>query len=152
MTPDEEQELKKLKKQLHKNIEEMYGKKMLEQFKSNVEDKEIKDQEVEMLKVFMEDSKLNFGLDCSLDEEHQRLYLYPDGIDNQKESIILEYNQYAKMIYVSGHGDNTSINYVCKPTQDEVNYCLMTVISKFRKDNDWTWEMPCETRYKAQNN
>jgi hypothetical protein len=149
---DKDKELEELEKQLHKNIEEMYGKEMLEQFKSNVEDKESKDQEVEMLRVFMEDSKLNFGLDYHLDEEYGRLNLYPDGVDNQMENINLKYNQYAKRIYVSGHGDKTSVSYVCKPTQDEVNYCLMTVIDQFRKDNEWTWEMPCEIRYKTQNN
>jgi hypothetical protein len=48
---DKDKELEELEKQLHKNIEEMYGKEMLEQFKSNVEDKESKDQEVEMLNI-----------------------------------------------------------------------------------------------------
>jgi hypothetical protein len=98
------------------------------------------------------DSKINFGLDSSLDDVYGRLYIYPDGIKNQRESITVEYNHIAEMIYISGHGENTSVNYVCKPTQEEVTYCLMTVIDKFRKDNEWTWEMPCEIRYKEQNN
>ena len=149
---DREKELEELKKELHKNIEDIYGKDILNKFQSSVYDKQEENKDIEMLKVFLEDSNLNFGLDSHLDEEYGRLYLYPDGVDNQRECITVEYNKYAEMIYVSGHGEITSATYVCKPTQDEVIHCLMTVINIFRKDNEWTYEMPCEERYKAQNN
>lgn len=133
-------------------IEELYGEDVLKQFKSIVDDREKTMEHVESLKVIAEDNMLNFGLDYHIDELHARLYLYPDGEDNQSEFIMLYYNEHAQMIYVSGHGEKTSVNYVCKPTQDEIISCLMTTISKFRTDNGWTWEMPCEIRFKEQNN
>ena len=150
MTKEQKEEIEQITKELHEKIEKVYGKEILEKFKSDVEDKEEKDNEIEMLKVISENAELNFALDQYLDENFPRLYIYPDGKKNQRESITVEYNKYSEKLYVSGHGENTSTSFVCNITQEEAFYCILAVINIFRKDNEWDWKMPCETRKKNE--
>jgi hypothetical protein len=135
------QELEEFLESTLESIEKHYGKEKAESVRHI-----LKDRTHELIYEFIPNIKINFDLDFYHDSEYGRLYVYPDGKKNQRESILIEYNEYADMVYYSGHGDKTSVNYVCKPTLDEMLYCLITVVSKFRDDNGWTWKMPCETR------
>lgn len=143
-----EEELKKFMEETHKNIEKTWGKKVLEQFKELTEKEKDFTKELERIKELSELVRVNFGLEYHVDDVYAHLYIYPVGIKNQREQIYIFYSEESDMYHVNGHGDKTNINYVCGSTEDEILYCILSTIDKFRKDNGWTWEMPCELRLK----
>ncbi len=136
------QELEEFLESTLESIEKHYGKDRADIVRDILVDKTHKS-----IYEFIPNIKINFDLDFHHDENYGRLYVYPAGINNPRECIMIEYNQYGDNIHISGYGEKTSAHYVCKPTLDEMMYCLMTVVSKFRENNGWIWKMPCETRF-----
>ena len=105
-----------------------------------------------IIKEFIPLIEVNYGLGYYVDERHWRITIMPDGKDNGRERVEVEHNSINDMVYVYGYGKKTNINYVCKSDIDEVLYCVLTVIDQFRKDNKWTWKMPCEMRKENETN
>jgi len=94
-------------------------------------------------------TKTNLGIDQYLVDdpthhyysEFPQLIIYPDGKENQVDSIIVDKGNDDK-VWINGPG---STSYVCKADHDEVIHCLVSVIAKYRKESDKNYPpLPCE--------
>jgi hypothetical protein len=108
-----------------------------------------REKNFKIVRELAENIKDNFDRDYHIDEPTKRLYVYPDGIKNQRESITINYlgeDGGKGLISMSGHGEKTTASFVCEAKLENMFYCLFDIIAKFRKDNEWDFIMPCENK------
>ncbi len=147
------EELEKFRIQFLENLknqvdEETYNRVRDNLYGTNYDERKAESKKkFQIIKDFSNDITLNFNLDYHLDEEFDRLYIYPDGIKNQKEFITianLGEHQGEWVIDMCGYGEKTNVNFVCSPENDGMYHCLYDIIKTFRENNNWNWTMPCE--------